>query len=350
MRKSDRALSDLTEAPPEVVRASWEPFRLGWNDCGSMASRFLERVTGVGWPQEMLDRWRKNKTLAEAHLSAQATDGGLKEQFRNLMMRHPHLQPFRFSLVGMQGVAVLTGRVKTFDTEFFLHEDIGACAIIDAKGRLWTHYEGGPGQVVFCSGLEQYIVCSERLFVEGRNVGNKFSRRPLLSAAECHALRLTGAGLQMEAARIGYDGEVGAVREHVRAGKVGWLHRKDHRELFERVDRAVFEMNRVAHNVDCSPEGPLTLQYGVYDEGAHFSLHRDAAFRAEATQRKLSASILLSDPDEYEGGALSIEGQQVSQEIGQLVVFPSIADHKVARVTRGRRVSLVGWYEGPAWR
>ena len=84
-------------------------------------------------------------------------------------------------------------------------------------------------------------------------------------------------------------------------------------------------------------------------------------------------TIQLTDPDEYEGGKfqwLEPNGQYDSmkrgslnlnmdesirtlpfscQALGSMCLFPSFLYHQVTPVTRGTRVSIVGWYNGPPW-
>jgi len=66
--------------------------------------------------------------------------------------------------------------------------------------------------------------------------------------------------------------------------------------------------------------------------------------------RKISFSIQLSDPDDYDGGELILDSmvneQIMSKECGTLIVFPSNTPHQVTPVTRGTRYSLVGWVTG----
>lgn len=66
--------------------------------------------------------------------------------------------------------------------------------------------------------------------------------------------------------------------------------------------------------------------------------------------RKLSISIQLSNPEEYEGGELKIfdrdEGIVMSKEQGTLIMFPSYTLHEVTPVTKGERNSLVTWVTG----
>jgi PKHD-type hydroxylase len=68
--------------------------------------------------------------------------------------------------------------------------------------------------------------------------------------------------------------------------------------------------------------------------------------------RKLSISIQLTDPEEYEGGELKLydggeeEGTLMYKTQGTLIMFPSYVLHEVMPVTKGTRNSLVTWVTG----
>ena len=75
------------------------------------------------------------------------------------------------------------------------------------------------------------------------------------------------------------------------------------------------------------------------------------------TVRKLSVSAILNDG--YEGGELmfrfldqdsNLKEVTISPELGDVVIFPSYLDHKVAPVTKGIRYSVVAWYGGPPFK
>ncbi|MCK6649860.1 MAG: 2OG-Fe(II) oxygenase, partial [Bacteroidia bacterium] len=70
--------------------------------------------------------------------------------------------------------------------------------------------------------------------------------------------------------------------------------------------------------------------------------------------RKLSISVQLSDAVEYEGGELQFMINQnivtAPKEKGTAIIFPSFALHRVLPVTKGNRMSIVGWIAGPAYR
>lgn len=100
------------------------------------------------------------------------------------------------------------------------------------------------------------------------------------------------------------------------------------------------------------------IQYTVYDqEGDHYTWHQDTALSSFDSQicRKLSISLLLSDPSDYEGGELQLLYSDkrvvtLKPELGAAIIFPSSVRHRVRKVKSGRRESLVGWYGGPLWK
>ena len=120
-------------------------------------------------------------------------------------------------------------------------------------------------------------------------------------------------------------------------------------------------------------------QYTVYNHrpeaevtGDFYTWHVDAGDQPQPNGkiRKISSTIQLSEPDDYEGGHfqwiehckpfdnLKFQSQNISaddlvqtapfsgKEIGSLLVFPSWLHHQVTPVTRGVRQSLVIWNTG----
>jgi len=99
------------------------------------------------------------------------------------------------------------------------------------------------------------------------------------------------------------------------------------------------------------------LQYTVYDVDQYYNWHTDSNFLSTPTTRKLSFSIGLNDPNEYEGGELDIEihgpnikgkrFETIVLEKNEMVCFRSNLWHRVRPITKGVRKSLVGWVRGP---
>ena len=94
------------------------------------------------------------------------------------------------------------------------------------------------------------------------------------------------------------------------------------------------------------------VQIGRYGLDGHYKWHNDepVSFRdGTGAQRKISVSLLLSDPDTYEGGDFLFAGQEqpLTRKQGSIIVFPSYTEHTVTPVTKGVRYSAVIWARGP---
>jgi hypothetical protein len=69
---------------------------------------------------------------------------------------------------------------------------------------------------------------------------------------------------------------------------------------------------------------------------------------------KLSSTICLSEPDEYEGGLFEILGtdgtvvHSMKLEKYEYILFPSHVPHRVTEITEGNRWAFVTWAQGPA--
>ena len=100
------------------------------------------------------------------------------------------------------------------------------------------------------------------------------------------------------------------------------------------------------------------IQYTQYTEGQFYTWHNDAGISNMNNNemiRKLSFVLQLSDPDDYEGGNLQLldEGGKsyiAPRQRGTMILFDSRTQHRVLKVTKGCRKSLVGWTIGPRWK
>lgn len=94
--------------------------------------------------------------------------------------------------------------------------------------------------------------------------------------------------------------------------------------------------------------------FNCYQDGGHYGTHSDSALMVSPTtglslRSDLSATLFLSDPAEYEGGELLIEGEFGAQPVklaaGDMVLYPSSSLHQVAPVTAGRRICAITWIQ-----
>jgi PKHD-type hydroxylase len=98
---------------------------------------------------------------------------------------------------------------------------------------------------------------------------------------------------------------------------------------------------------------PLFNRYAA-SSGHHFGVHVDNAIRGDhltglRIRTDLSATLFLTEPDEYEGGELVIEDNYGSHEVklpaGHLVLYPASSLHLVTPVTAGMRVASFFWLQ-----
>lgn len=85
--------------------------------------------------------------------------------------------------------------------------------------------------------------------------------------------------------------------------------------------------------------------YGDHIDSAVFGVP-DTPIRIRAD---MSATLFLSDPDEYDGGELTVMGEfaphQVKLPAGHMVLYSSGAVHHVEPVTRGARFAAFFWIQ-----
>lgn len=96
---------------------------------------------------------------------------------------------------------------------------------------------------------------------------------------------------------------------------------------------------------------PLFNRYGV---GQHFGTHVDGAIRAipgtpVRIRTDLSVTLFLAEPEEYDGGELTIEDKYGTHEVklpaGDMVLYPATSLHHVKPITRGARVASFFWLQ-----
>ena len=170
-----------------------------------------------------------------------------------------------------------------------------------------------------------------------------------LTKEECKTIVELGNKYMPSVAKIRVEDEI----QEIRDSKISWLYPTEETEwLYRKITDAVMELNEIyfKFNLFGLTEG---LQFTKYDAPTgKYEKHIDKFLYGVV--RKLSMTIQLSDPEEYEGGelALHVSGTPTTlpKEQGKLVAFPSYALHEVTPVTKGTRYSLVSWVTGPPFK
>jgi PKHD-type hydroxylase len=94
--------------------------------------------------------------------------------------------------------------------------------------------------------------------------------------------------------------------------------------------------------------------FNRYEGGQSFGNHVDNAIRQvtgtpHRIRTDLSATLLLSSPEEYDGGELVVEDtygvHSVKLPAGHLILYPASSLHHVRQVTRGARLASFFWVQ-----
>jgi PKHD-type hydroxylase len=147
------------------------------------------------------------------------------------------------------------------------------------------------------------------------------------------------------------------INKNIRTTDVSWLGlNPDTAWIWEKLVNVIADVNSqfFKFNLTGCYE---PIQLGIYKETdqGHYNWHIDASPTDCHAPRKLSMSLLLSDPLEFEGGQLQIktnndEERTLEMIKGRAWFFPSYILHRVTPVTKGVRRSLVLWIGGPEFK
>ncbi len=94
--------------------------------------------------------------------------------------------------------------------------------------------------------------------------------------------------------------------------------------------------------------------FNRYTGGGHYGNHVDRAVGSvpgtpHRVRTDLSATLFLSDPQDYDGGELVVQDtygeQRIKLPAGHLVLYPGTSVHRVEPVTRGERLAAFFWVQ-----
>jgi PKHD-type hydroxylase len=145
--------------------------------------------------------------------------------------------------------------------------------------------------------------------------------------------------------------------DSIRKSNIKWMPPEaDKTEwLYEKLMYMALEANSDCWKFDLS-HWKDAIQYTEYngEEEGGYDWHLDVGPHP-LNHRKISITVQLSDPADYEGGDLQIwaggkEPMIAPKEKGAVVMFPSYLMHRVTPVTKGVRKSLVLWVGGSTFR
>lgn len=174
------------------------------------------------------------------------------------------------------------------------------------------------------------------------------------SPAELDQIEAYGDRLTADEATVASSSSDNIVRGEIRVTRTAWLTPgPETKWIYDRLQRVARALNDRVYQFDLSGFSE-NLQFTVYhgSESGHYDWHVDQG--PLRTRRKLSFSVQLTDPAQYEGCDLQFYGgnqiETAPRQRGAVIAFPSYVLHRVTPCTKGTRKAIVAWTTGPQFR
>ena len=145
---------------------------------------------------------------------------------------------------------------------------------------------------------------------------------------------------------------------NLRISKQAWIKDVSFCKYFFDIGQKVNELCKWNFDI----KGIEPIQYTKYSDGGKYDWHTDQGSKIllkDGSIRKISMTLFMNNPDEYEGGEFDLElfrpdkkprYETFKLKKGSAIFFQSDVWHRVRPVSSGARKSLVAWYSGPPFR
>ena len=176
---------------------------------------------------------------------------------------------------------------------------------------------------------------------------------PLFTPDQCRQIIDAGRRLPPQKAQVGMGKPGGGTDTKKRVTTISWIPFKEMDPMYNQVNQFIQQAN-LNHFGFGDIQITEQAQFTEYPVGGFYDWHMDCDVNMahEPPVRKISMTILLNDPLEFEGGDLELmsPGRFKKLKQGHAMIFASFLNHRVAPVTRGVRQSLVMWFGGTPFR
>ena len=172
---------------------------------------------------------------------------------------------------------------------------------------------------------------------------------PLFTPDQCRQIIECGRRHPPQTAQVGMNKPEGGIDTKKRITTISWIPFKEMGHMYQDLDRFIQKANLNHFGFD-DIRVTEQAQFTEYPVGGFYDWHMDCDvnMQHEPPVRKISMTLLLNDPSEFEGGHLELmaPGRFAELKQGHAIVFASFINHRVQPVTRGMRQSLVVWFGG----
>ena len=173
--------------------------------------------------------------------------------------------------------------------------------------------------------------------------------QPLFSPEQCQDIINAGHAEKPQVAQVGTSKPDGKVDTKKRTTTISWIPFTKLPQMYQSVEQTL-------HNINTNHFGFQDVkitepaQFTEYPKGGFYDWHMDLDVSGVNSPpvRKISMTILLSDPSTFTGGQLEFMEKNKFPDLiqGQAIFFASFIRHRVAPVKKGIRRSLVMWFGG----
>ena len=187
---------------------------------------------------------------------------------------------------------------------------------------------------------------------ESDELPRKITVGQVFTSEEIQKIKTFAFGLEATVPLVGGTGE----HKDIRKCQLKWVRpEEDTAWIYQRLVDVIQKVNNQFFNLNLY--GIQTLQYTIYDanDNEFYAPHRDSFEKIiNGLVRKLTFSIQLSDPSEYEGGEIEFLNTELTHsetsKVGTIIVFPSFLTYKVKPVKKGKRYLITGSIHGDSFR
>ena len=176
---------------------------------------------------------------------------------------------------------------------------------------------------------------------------------PLFTPDQCRQIIEAGRKQKPQTAQVGMNKPGGGTDTKKRVTTISWIPFKEMGHMYVDLNNFIQKANenhfgfgdiRITENAQFT-ENPVG---GFYD----WHMDCDVHMAHEPPVRKISMTLLLNDPSEFEGGHLELmaPGKFAELKQGHAICFASFLNHRVQPVIKGVRQSLVVWFGGKPFR
>jgi PKHD-type hydroxylase len=179
--------------------------------------------------------------------------------------------------------------------------------------------------------------------------------KPVLTPEQCDEVIRLGQSAPNEQAKIGTGTSADSKNKNrydtkMRVTTIGWIPFDQGSPMYSIIEHWMRNTN-VNHFGFEGMQITENAQYTEYPKGGFYEWHVDNELVMEHMPpvRKISMTLLLSDPKDFEGGELELidDKKRPNLKRGYAIFFASFIRHRVKPIIKGNRKSLVMWFGGP---